>query len=821
MKLSLAWLRDYVDLPDGITVDRVMHDLTVATVEVEGAHSPGTGLAGVVVGRVESVAPLPRSTVPFEPPPGVNVGVEAPAMFAVVCTVGAGKVVTATSNAINLVQGMFVPVTLRDLANRDRHTEDAGGLVAPRGPADEAFVGTARHFGLEDLFPARDEGAVPDLRALPCSPGDPLADVIGWNDTVLEIDNKSLTNRPDLWSHYGIARELSAIYRCPLKPIPGAVGPWPSALLTGSIEGDKCNRLALLRLVDVRTEPAPFWMRSRLARIGQRPINIWVDLTNYVMFAVGQPCHAYDSAHLALPLIVHAAPQGSDIDLLDGGRYRLDAADLVISDKDGVVDLAGVMGGRDSAVSAGTTEILFEAGSFDGLSVRRTAARLGLRTEASARFEKMLDTDRVDDALALFTDLVRQIQPAAQVAGFHDVQRSRTERRRVSSTVGFFQKRIGTALTPDEIAEPLRALGFDVSVDEHTVDAVAPVWRSTGDITMAHDLLEEVARLRGYDNFEFVPPTVQLEQATLGPRLVLARRTKEVLAFAGGLQEVLTYPWTRDGFLEAMGMMAGRRVRLAVPPKPDQASLRPSLLPNLLEVVARNVSFSPQFRIFEYGRVFLPDMVGGDSDNELLPSHPQYVAAAYVGAEADVLFSQAKGLLELLPRAAHMGPLEFSSHVTAPWADVSGRLSIVSAGAPIGTLGVLSKRARRLAGIKRSEIVMFELNVDALEPLASRENRYRSVSEHPESDYDLSLLFRDEVAWRSIEDIARAGHPLVRGVRFVDQYRGRGVPPGQKSVTLRVRIGAENRTLTTKEINEAANGVVEGLKKNLGGELRS
>lgn len=817
MKISLDWVGDYVDLA-AIAPSRIKHDLTLSTVEVEALHDLGGSLADVVVARVESVL---AQSGPKE-------------LTVVRCDVGGARV-EAVCEAANLVEGMLVPLALSSAhiwgrvqattGEQEQPAELARVAVhdwiasfGPRYAGVSGVVCSARHLSLQDLFPAAQDSAI-DLADIVSVPGDRLADVVDWNDAILEIDNKSLTNRPDLWSHYGIARELAAIYRLPLREQPAPDTDWPAEDLV-TVDSPECNRLALLRLTGVRMEPAPLWMRSRLARVGQRPLNLWVDLTNYVMFAVGQPCHAYDCAHLSMPLVLHSALADDRIDLLDGGQYRLKAGTLVISDANGLVDLVGIMGGKHSAVSAQTTEILLEAGNFDALAVRRASAALGLRTEASSRFEKALDTPRVDDALALFRSLVQRIQPSVQFAGFQDLQIKSTARSQITVGVGFIQERLGAPIQPDEIVTQLRWLGFDVTKDGLELAVTAPTWRSTGDISLPSDILDEVARLRGYDSFEFVPPEVDLLQPTTRPELRLERSLKTLLAFSGGMQEVVTYPWTRDLLVDALGLTSLPRLRLLVPAGQDQNSLRPSLLPNLLEVVEKNIGLFPSFRVFEFGRVFRDERCPTGPNAESLMAQPRHLAGALVGSDGARLFREAKGLIEAISRTAQTRPLGFRSEPTAAWADLSARLSIVTNGQTIGTLGLLTRKARRMAGIKGRDVVMFELSIDDIEPLPSRENRYVTLPAQPENDFDISLLFRNDVAWQSIATECGSSDVLVRRVSFVDEYRGRGIPDGHKSLTVRLWIGAERKTLTAQEIAAVAGRVVDRLKQTLGAETR-
>lgn len=648
-------------------------------------------------------------------------------------------------------------------------------------------------------------------------------------DTVLEIDNKSLTNRPDLWGHYGIARELAAIYKLPLKPqatLPAGLPP-AAAPLVGALDPE-CRRFTATAFTNVRAAESPAWLRERLARVGQASFNLWVDLTNYVSLDTGQPMHAYDASALTLPLGTRRARAGEKTRLLNGEEYTLAEGLLAIVDGRAIVGVAGVMGGLESAVRPATTSIVLECANFDALTIRRASRHLNLRTDASSRFEKGIDTQRIDAALGRFIALARELQPEAEITGFHDVTAAPTDEQRISTSLDYLEGRLGASLQAEDVVRGLKTLGFEVALHGRALDVVVPTWRSTGDVSGPHDLLEEIARLKGYDNFEFVPAEVQLVRQATDVRAQFERRLRDLLTLTGGMYEVVTYPWVKREFLEAAGVEAfdglaveaSRAPKLHVAPAPDQDTLRPSLIPNLLEAVAQNLGFFDSFRIFEAGRVFPGGVTQGDHPDEALPAQPRRIAGAFAGPDAAALFREAQGLLEIMPRVTHGAPLTQQAAGGPAWADAAARIAIAGPGGVAGTLAVVTKRARRLAGIKRGELVMFELDLDALAPLPSRENRFDPIANYPQAEVDVSLLFDASTTWRDIADAAASAGDEVRDVAFVDDYRGKGIPEGRKSITLRLRVGVPGRTLRSEEINAIADRARAALVARVSAEAR-
>ena len=634
-------------------------------------------------------------------------------------------------------------------------------------------------------------------------------------DTILEVDNKSLTNRPDLWGHYGLARELAAIYDAPLRPLPARETARASATLLGDIDREHCARFSAALVTNVTNGATPAWMQSRLTRVGQRPINLFADLTNYIMLTVGEPCHAYDADKLALPLSVRQATPGERFTALDGTACTLSASDLVVADGNGAVALAGVIGGLASAVGAGTTRVLVEAASFDALTVRRASTRANIRTEASTRFEKALSTQVVDQAQRYFAHLLHQIQPSASIAGFDDRVNAATPTRTIETHAAFLRSRIGMPLGVEELAAPLRRLGFDVLTHGDDLLVTVPTWRNTGDISGPHDLVEEIARLYGYGRFEFQPPLIQLKAPARQFARGTERRLKEFLAFTCGMQEVVNYPWPDDADVAAIGGDERRTaLRLHAPPAPDQGTVRTSLLPGLLKSIRVNLRWWSSFRLFESGRVFPGREVATlDDPREHLPRESRRLAAALVGDDATQLFREGKGIIEQISRRVHIGPLHLESGAAPSWADGQAVLTIASETGAAGQLAVLNRRATVAAGVKRGHVVMFDLDLERLVPVPSRDNAFRALPRLPGIDLDVTMVYADTVRWETIARTVAAVSPLIAEVHFVADYRGKEIPKAHRALSLRVRLQDEARTLAMDEATAVGQAVRDALQR--------
>ncbi|MDR3076364.1 MAG: phenylalanine--tRNA ligase subunit beta [Synergistaceae bacterium] len=813
MKLSLNWIKDYVKIPGDLEISRIAYDLTMSTVEVEGVTDLGAKFDKMAVGVINEILPHPNADKLKICKTGLGDGDERE----IVC------------GGTNLRQGMKVAVSRPGAMVR---WHGAGDLVEiknakVRGVESYGMICASSEIGLFDLFPFTEEATIADLSDFAAPAGTPLAAALGLCDIILEIDNRSLTNRPDLWGHYGIAREISALYDLPLVKFAEYV-PTPTPGFEIVInDSARCPRYVGVKIEGLSVKPSPFEIQSRIWRVGMRPINAIVDITNYVMLATGQPTHAFDSDNIEGHITVRRAGGGEKLLLLNGRELTLSAEDLVIADEEGPVGLAGVMGGGKDSVLPETNKVILEIANFEPIGIRRTAARHESRTEAAIRYEKGIDPERADVTLSLAMKLFAELFPDMKVTGFHDNYPARLACTEIDVSLGWLEKRLGKRIANDGISRMLGRLGFGVKFAGDNMRVTSPTWRSTGDISLPDDIMEEVARMHGYENFEPTVITTTFEGAINQPGVDIDRKIREYLSFRCGMQEIFTYPWVSDEYLGAIFPDRDGMLSISTPPSPDERYIRSSLLPNLCKAVAGNARFLGEFAIYESAQVFADADYSAPYDKrESLPRQRRNTAGAFAGDSGDVnaMFRKAKGAIEALPRCVHIEPFAFEQREKPSWADGVVWLNIIHAGEKIGNLALLSKKASLDCGIKNSAVMIFEFDLDALKPYPSRTNKFTHLPEYPQTEYDISLLFDASVKWDEIIGAVtgkKGPDDLLRDARFVDEYRGRQVPEGKKSVTLRLVIGSLKKTLTSEEIESCAAAIIKRLKKTLGGELRN
>ena len=812
MKLSLSWIGEYVTLPADMDLKKLAYDLTMSTVEVEDVEYLARRFDNMVVGVINSVEAHPNADKLR------------------VCKVDlGGDVKEIVCGGINLQEGMRVAVACPGAIVR-WHGEGEPVEIKNsklRGVASYGMICASDEIGLGDLFPALQEAEILDLSAFHVPAGTPLAKALDLDDVLLEIDNKSMTNRPDLWGHYGIAREIAALYNLPLKKIEPYQPDVQSDFKVEIDDPERCTRYIGVEMSGVAVKPPPYKMQSRIWKAGMRPINALVDITNYVMLATGNPTHAFDADNITDHIVVRRAAEGETLALLNAKELTLCPDDLVITDSEGPVALAGVMGGSKDSILPKTTRVILEVANFESTGIRRTALRYDTRTEASSRYEKAVDPERCDQALALSMHYFQELYPELKVTGFCDNYVTKLKRAEIDVSLTWLAKRLGKNLSNDVIRQKLELLGFDVSIDGDNMHVVAPTWRSTGDISIKDDVMEEVARLYGYDNFEATEFTTTFTAAINQLDQDLIRHIKEYLAFRCGMQEVYTYPWMNDTFVNAVLQSTEGVLKLSTPPAPELSYIRSSLLPNLCEAVMKNERYFDAFSIFEEAQVFFDRNYTSPYDpTESLPEQRRHIAAAFASSAKDVslLFREAKGVLEYMPRFTHMEGFTFRKEEKPVWADSVVWLNVYRGEEKIGDLGLLSKKVSLECGIKNLSVMLFEIDASKLVPLRSRTNKFTHLAEYPETDYDVSMLFDSGVKWTDIYDAIlgqKKASALLKDASFVDEYRGKQIPAGKKSVTIRLTIGSGEKTLTSQEIESAANQVMKKLEKKLGAELRT
>ena len=811
MKVSLNWIRDYVQLPADADLKKLAYDLTMSTVEVEDATDLGASFHDMVVGVINTIEQHPNAD-----------------KLKVCKTDIGGRVEDIVCGGSNLREGMKVAVALPG-AMCKWHGE--GDLVEIkksklRGVDSYGMICGAVEIGLADLFPTKEEAHILDLSDFDAPAGTPLADALDLNDIILEIDNKSMTNRPDLWGHYGIAREIAALYDLPMVEFPhfDRNVENTSGFHVTVEDAERCPRMTGTQIENVCVKPAPYWMQVRIWKTGMRPINALVDITNYVMLATGQPSHAYDSDHIAGHIIVRRAKAGETLTLLNGKELPLSTDDLTIADDADIVGLAGVMGGAKDSILPTTSKVILEIANFQAAGIRRTALRYDNRTEASARYEKAIDPERCDQALDLSMQLFSDLYPEMKVTGLVNEYPRHLKQAEIDVPLSWLERRLGKRLSPDEIKHKMELLGYGITFNGDNMHVVVPTWRSTGDVSIQADIMEEVARMYGYENFEAEPITTTFDGAINQLDKDLERRIKEYLAIRCGMQEIFTYPWMEESYVNAVLQSTEGILSLSTPPSPAERFVRSSLLPNLCKAVVKNERYFNEFSIFETAQVFRDENYTSPYDpREKLPSQRKNVAGAFATTDKDItaLFRKAKGVVEMMARYVHMEALTFKQTEKPVWADNVVWLNIYRGDEKVGDLALLAKKVSMACGIKNLNVMLFQLDQDSLVPLKSRTNTFTHLAEYPMTDYDISLLVDGSVQWKDVAQTVRGiKSELLHGAAFVDEYRGKQVPAGKKSLTLRLAIGSKDKTLTSAEIEEVASGVLNKIAKRFGAELR-
>ena len=808
MKLSLKWLKEFVDLPGSITPEQLAYDLTMSTVEVESLIDLSAGLKDICVAEVKEIKKHPN----------------ADKLVLVQTDIGK-EVKEIVCGGTNLEEGARVAVSLPGAQVR---WHGKGDLVEVkkakiRGVESYGMICASSEIGLGTLFPAEKEAEIIKLTGLDAKPGEALSSVIGYDDFVIEIDNKSLTNRPDLWGHYGIARELAAIYSCPLKELDLMAVEFldqSDALEIVNKAKDYCPRFTALVFDQVENSESPFWLKSALSRVGQKSINFLADLTNYVMFGIGRPTHVFDYEKIeGSKLIIRKAKKSEELVLLDKTKLELDADSYVVSDSKKALALAGITGGLKSGVTADTKKIIFEAGSWNPTSIRRVANRFGVRTDSSMRFEKGLDHFSTELGTRMLGKLLAASQPEAKLVAAVQSFDSPPKPVQIEVEHSFIESRLGQSIESSLVVEKLEKLGFSVEQTDSKYQVLVPNWRATGDISIKEDIVEEIARIIGYDNLRFSAIPVGLAQAVEQPAYQLERYLRTYLAYSARLQEIYSYPWVSDKYLNALSLETKKSHSLADPPDPKQAKIRTSLAPGMLEAIGQNLRFFDNFGLYEVGRVFLSSGKSSFSKNkESLAYQPKKLLAALVGSDAKELFLEAKGIFEEM-LALRSLKLSFASSDQA-WLPTEGQLKLNIDGTSVGQLGIVSSVALKKAGISKAKVVFVELDLTELAKIKPTQTPYQTIPRFPQVEYDLAVLFDSNIAWQDIEQTVLSCDKTIKSVNFQDEYQGNQVPEGKKSLAFRMLLSNPEATLSSDQVSSIADGVLGQLKKKLGWRIK-
>ena len=806
MNISMKFISRFVDLPSDLTYDQIAYDLTMRTVEVEDVIDTSLKFHDIVVGEIKEVKAHPN----------------ADALRVCIVDVGEDELKQIVCGGSNLTAGHKVCVA-KPGSEVVWHGEGEPVKLKEtklRGVSSYGMICGATEVYLADIYPPKDEREIVDFTELgvECEAGQSVAAAAGIDDVILEIDNKSLSNRPDLWGHYGVARELAAIYKVPFNEISAEL---PEGIPAYDIEiedPDRCPRYTGTKIENVYVKESPAWMKTLITNAGMRPINAIVDITNFVLLGIGQPMHAFDSTHVeGEKIIVRNAKPGEKLVLLDDKELDLNDHTLMICDEKEPMGLAGIKGGKKDSILDTTTSVLLEVADFTAPGIRRTEREFDEKTDAGMRYEKGIDTQRIDIGLDMALSLFKEIYPECSITAFGDCYPQKTENEVIDITQDFLDRRLGEVIEREEIEDILARLGYKVSFADGTYHCIVPTWRSTGDVSIHDDILGDIARLLGYEYFKKQPLPVKFDESVHQVGADLARRLREYLAFRCGMNEIFTYPWVDEKYIRAAGVDLDSSVRLATPPAPELGYLRSSLIPGMLETIEKNHRFFDEFAVFEAAQVFEKGEYSPSSPDEVLPVHKNMLSGAFAGKDAKTLFFKVKGVIEGMPGYCHFKPFTFKQKVKPSWADEKVWLNIVEDGKIAGSIGLISVQALTESGIKMISAAAFEIDTAVLEAYPSRTNEFVHLPQYPLVEQDLSLLVDESMTWEQIREAIKY---MVKDLRFVEEYRGKQIPAGKKSIMLSLRIGNDDSTMTSKQIEKKMNGIIKVLDKKCGAQLR-
>lgn len=770
MKFSYNWIRDLLeglDLP-APALERL---ITLKTAECEGVEPVGELLGSAVLARVDEVEPIGTSH-------NVKATIDAGAL-------GHKTVVCGAKNCRPGVLAVYAPVGKKTI----------GGVESDGMLASAAELGISRdHEGILEC-----SGGAPGDRLAGCGP-----------DFAIEIDNKSITHRPDLWGHHGMAREVAAITGARLKdPVDLDVLPHGDPGVRVEIEDfDLCPRYSALAIDNITVGPSPLWIQQRLHSIGLNAINNVVDMTNFVMAELAQPMHAFDADKLhGGKIIVRPARYSEYFHALNEEEYTLDQSNLVIADTMGPVGLAGVIGGIESSIGDATTRIVLESANFNAASVRRTSSRIKLRTDASMRFEKSQDPANTVRGLARAVEILRLTCPDLRIlGGVADCKRELPLPPAIELDLGWLARKLGRVVPAVEVRMILESLEFGVTEVKHGVFQVTvPSWRATKDISMRDDLVEEVGRMIGYDSITPTPPRVAATVPPDNPERAFQHEARDLFVDLG-FTEVYNYSFLSEEAARAFGLEPSKHLRVANPIASDQQLMRASLLPGVWKNVLENAKHSESFRLFELGLEVHPREEG-------LPDEiPHLTAAIYArqGYGAAVLF-ELKHAAECLMPGATAAPVEARAFEhPARTADIVWRGE---------TVGRLFELHPKLVETGRAAVLDLDLR-RVRELCAATKIKYKPVRRYPESAFDLSVVCGlRELAGDIERRIAAASGPLLTSVEFVREYSGPPLEEGQKSLSYRVTVGSDERTLSSEEVSQVRDAIIASMRSQ-GYELR-
>ncbi|MBP5324039.1 MAG: phenylalanine--tRNA ligase subunit beta [Pseudobutyrivibrio sp.] len=778
MFISMNWISDFVDL-SGLDKMDLIAKFSLSTAEVENdIFHKGEDLSGVVVAEIKSVEEHPESKK----------------LHLLKVDAGDGKLTDVVCGAPNVRVGMKTA-----FAKVGAQIGDI--TIAPRPLAGFDSFGmccSEKEIGISD-----NNDGIMDITE-DVANGTDLKDLYEIDDIIFEVDNKSLTNRPDLWGHYGIAREFATIAKRPLKELPTIDLSQYDNLekIDLKIEDELCQRYSSIKVENVEKNVAPMNMRIRLYYCGMIGINLLTDLTNYLMLEMGQPMHAFDSRKVG-KIRIKRFDKPFTFTTLDGVERNIDENTLMICNDNTPVAIAGIMGGLDSEIVEDTTTLTLESATFNAASIRKSAVRLAHRTDASARYEKSLDPEMTTVAIARFMKLLLEIDPGVKVvSALTDEYAFHYPKIALDFDKKFVDKYTGIEITNEHIVNTLTALGFGVTQDGDNFHVDVPSYRATKDISLKADIIEEITRIYGYDNFELSTTTAPLYPVRMAEDKNVEDRIKDILVKRFRIHEVHSYVWQYADEYKKLGMEVEENIKLANSTNPNIETLRNSIIPTQLCQVNYNTGYATDFGIFEVGHV-----VEGLKADGLCDEKKKLCITLFSKTKSlESLYLELRDMIAEVVDDIRHKPLTYKKlEANHSYEHPKNLNAIVLDDTVIGKLGVAHPLVSKKID-KKASIVFAEIDIESLANIVAEPIKYVEPSKYPSIEVDLSFVAEK---FSEINDtIKESAESILRKVGVADVYND----GNSKSITVRLLFGDDERTLTHEEVQTVVDKIIEKLK---------
>lgn len=780
MFLSMNWISDFVDLT-GLDKMELISRFSLSTAEVENEiFHKGSDISGIVVAEIKEVADHPESKKLHL----LKVDAGDGALTDVVC--GAPNVRVGMKTAFAKVGAKIgeIDITPRDLA----------------GYTSYGMCCSEKELGISD-----DHAGIMEITEdVPC--GTDVKEIYDIDDIIFEVDNKSLTNRPDLWGHYGIAREFAALASRKLKPLDCINLEQYNNLpkVDMKIEDKLCQRYSCIQVENITKNVSPVNMRIRLFYCGMRGINLLADLTNYLMLEMGQPMHAFDSRKVE-KLRIKRFDKPFTFKTLDEVERNIDENTLMICNDNTPVAIAGIMGGLDSEIVEDTTTLTLESATFDAVSIRKSTVRLAHRTDASMRYEKCLDPEMTVPAIARFLKLLTDIDSGVKVvSALTDEYAFKYDTVNLEFDKKFVDRYTGIEISNDTILNTLKSLGFEVELCGDEFKVTVPSWRATKDVTIKADIIEEITRIYGYDNFDVHTALAPLYPVRADEEKTVEDRLKDILVKRYSLHELHSYVWAYYDEYKALGIKIEDNIKLVNATNPNIETIRKSIIPTQLCQIKYNTAFSDDFGVFEVGRV----VEGLDKDNLCNERKKLAVTLFSKTKSHEELYLKLRDMLAVAADDIRHEELTFEAkEATHSYQHLKNLNKIFCAGKEIGEIGVVHPVVSKKID-KKAAIVYAEVDVAEFAEIKNASISYAEPSRYPEMEIDISFV-SDKFA--PIGDAVKAENsPLVKNVSVVDTY----ADENGKSITVRIVFSHPERTLTKEETMSVIDSITARLEEN-------